>query len=141
MQFKGNRPRQMTEGAAGMDLVCAEDTLIPAGEVVLVKTGTAVAIPKGFMGMIAPRSSIANKKDLMLSNSIGVIDSDFRGEMMFPYRNVGSENQILLGGERIGQLIILPYIMPPLLEVDELPETDRGEGGFGSTGSGVEDNH
>lgn len=139
MEFTGNRPRRMTSGAAGMDLVCDEDTLIPAGEVVLVKTGTAVAIPSGYMGMIVPRSSLANKRSLILVNSVGVIDSDYRGEIMFPYRNFSDDNQILLKDERIGQMIVVPCIQPPLVQVKKLPATGRGTGGFGSTGSGVDD--
>lgn len=138
MKFTGNTPKRMSDGAAGMDLICDEDTLIPPGEVVLVKTGTAVAIPTGYMGLLAARSSITNKKGLILTNGVGIIDSDFRGEMKFPYWNLGDKNQILLKGERIGQIVFMPVVNMPLLRVDELPPTERGEGGFGSTGTGVE---
>lgn len=139
MDYTGNRPRLMSEGAAGFDLVCAADTLIPAGEVVLVKTGTSVAVPQGYMGLLTARSSIANKKDLLLANGVGVIDSDYRGELMFAYRNIGADNQILLQDERIGQLVIVPVVRPALRETDALPVTARGAGGFGSTGSGLQD--
>ena len=122
---------------AGMDLyavnrTCDEDENLVYG------TGLAFEIPEGYVGLVFPRSSNA-KKDLLMSNSVGVIDSGFRGEVKLKYKmlptvNVNRPFQHYELGERIGQLIILPYPKIEFEEVDELSESDRGEGGYGSTG-------
>ena len=139
-------PKYAKEGDAGLDLVA---TSIEIGKIhrglldrdaVKVKygTGLAVEIPKGYVGLLFPRSSIA-KKDLILSNSVGVIDSGYRGEIIMKFientnRNSATECDKYEIGERIGQLLIMPYPKIETIEVKELSSTDRGEGGFGSTG-------
>jgi dUTP pyrophosphatase len=135
-------PAYSKHGDAGMDLTCTEVYLDSSGCYVY-RTGLAVEIPEGFMGLLFPRSSNA-KKSLMLTNSVGVIDSGYRGEIMFKYKpnyqyflqsDELKNEQIYLKGERVGQLIILPY---PTIEwevVDELSNSDRGTGGYGSTGA------
>jgi dUTP pyrophosphatase len=124
-----------------MDLTCTE-ALLDASGCYVYKTGLAVEIPEGFMGLLFPRSSNA-KKSLMLTNSVGVIDSGYRGEIMFKYKPnyqyfLQSEEikneQIYLKGERVGQLIIMPYPEVEWEVVDELSDSDRGAGGYGSTG-------
>jgi|26BtaG_2_1085354.scaffolds.fasta_scaffold12222_3 dUTP pyrophosphatase len=134
VEFKGVPPQYMTNGAAGADLACFVDTVIEPGQEVLVPTGTKVAIPEGHFGMLVPRSSTCRKKLLELTNSVGIIDSDYRGELMFSYRNIGRQDVHIGAGERIGQLVILPYVKADLVLVEELTDTERGEGGFGSTG-------
>lgn len=120
---------------AGMDLTATSRNIDTQGNIVY-GTGIAVEIPQGYVGLVFPRSSIA-KTDLSLSNAVGVIDSGYRGEITFKFR----DHQPLNGnvswyrvGERIGQLIIMPYPKIEFEEVEELSETDRGLGGFGSTG-------
>ena len=134
-------PKYSKKGDAGMDLTCIE-ALLDASGCYVYKTGLAVEIPEGFMGLLFPRSSNA-KKSLMLTNSVGVIDSGYRGEIMFKYKPnyqyfLQSEEikneQIYLKGERVGQLIIMPYPEVEWEVVDELSDSDRGDGGYGSTG-------
>ena len=123
-------PKRKTAAAAGMDLVLAHNIVIREGEVQMVGTGVRAEIPEGYFGIVAMRSSV---HDLTLTNGIGIIDSDYRGEIMLKLRGVNPITR-RLAGERIAQLIILPYmgIEPEL--ADDLTETERGEGGFGSTG-------
>jgi dUTP pyrophosphatase len=96
-------------------------------------TGLAMEIPKGYVGLIFPRSSNA-KKELLLCNSVGVIDSNYRGEIMVKFKTINGGSHIYSVGERIGQIIIMPYPQIEFKEVEELSETNRGDGGFGSTG-------
>jgi dUTP pyrophosphatase len=135
-------PAYSKPGDAGMDLTCTEVELDASGCYVY-KTGLAIEIPEGFMGLIFPRSSNA-KKSLMLTNSVGVIDSGYRGEIMLKFKPnyqyfLQSEEvknqQLYLLGERVGQLIILPH--PPIewKVVDELSDSKRGTGSYGSTGA------
>jgi dUTP pyrophosphatase len=128
-------------GDAGMDLTCTSVELDANGNYVY-RTGLAIEIPKGFVGLLFPRSSNANKS-LMLTNSVGVIDSGYRGEIMFKYKpnyqffltEVDKRHDKIYNvGDRVGQLIIMPYPEVVWNVVDELLESERGDGGFGSTG-------
>ncbi len=121
-------PAYAKSGDAGMDLVAVETE--EKGEWVTYKTGLAMQIPVGYVGLLFPRSSVY-KKNQRLANSVGVIDSGYRGEIMFKYSK--SENQYSVG-ERVGQIIIMPYPKIRFEVVEELTQTDRSSGGFGSTG-------
>ncbi len=128
-------PFYASEGAAGLDLtVFGGDVTVPAQGHAIVKTGICVAVPKDHVGLIFVRSSLGVKRGLMLSNSVGVIDSDYRGELLVSLFNTNKEDVLLCNGERIAQLVIVPCLRPELCEVEELEKTDRGEGRFGSTG-------
>ena len=122
---------------AGMDLYATSVEYDSHSEIVSYNTGIALEIPEGYVGLIFPRSSIY-KYDLQLTNSVGVIDSSYRGEIKFKFRSTDAPISRLTSlynvGDRIGQLIIMPYPKVTLEEVDELQSTDRGDGGFGSTG-------
>lgn len=138
VNFIGTRPVRMTAGAAGYDLEAAEDYSIPEKEVAFVNTGTRLEIPEGYFGMLVPRSSIA-KRGLTLNNSVGIIDSDYQGDLLMAYRNISGATQFITAGERIGQVIFVPYAKAFLNKVEEFEEvTERGEGGFGHTGTGKE---
>ena len=129
-------PTYGTEGAAGADLyACLEETLtILPGQTVPVPTGVAMEIPRGCAGLVFARSSMGVKRDLAPANKVGVIDSDYRGEIMVGVINQKRESYTIEPGERIAQMVIMPVSMMPVEEVEELDETDRGAGGFGSTG-------
>ena len=122
--------------AAGADLyACLEAPVtIAPGKTVLIPTGLAMEIPVGFAGLIYARSGLSVKRGLAPANKVGVIDADYRGEFMVALLNHGSESQTVCHGERIAQLVITPVFTPGFLEVEELSDTVRGEGGFGSTG-------
>lgn len=123
-------------GAAGADLyACLDsDLTINPGESAFVPTGLAMEIPKGFAGLIYARSGLACKRGLAPANKVGVIDSDYRGEFMVVLYNHGQQIQTIQHGERIAQLVITPILAPMYTEVDELMDTERAAGGFGSTG-------
>ena len=127
-------PKYAHDTDAGLDLTATSMELDEYGNVVY-HTGLAFEIPKGYVGYIFPRSSIS-KYSLQLTNSVGVIDSGYRGEVLFKFKTISNEKNFKLYevGERIGQLIIMPYPSIELVEVDELSSTDRNEGGFGSSG-------
>lgn len=127
-------PTRGTSAAAGMDLYALEETAIAAGETVLVHTGIALAIPEGYGGFIYARSGLATKRGLAPANKVGVIDADYRGEIMVALHNHGKSTQTVAGGERVAQLVIAPVLMAELSLTDTLPDTERGESGFGSTG-------
>ena len=129
-------PRYMTEHAAGMDLCAALDQplVIPPGERAAVPTGLAVAIDPGYEGQVRARSGLAREHGVTLANSIGTIDADYRGPVVVVLANLGRAPVELRPGDRIAQLVIAPVIKAELVEVDELPPTARGAGGFGSTG-------
>lgn len=129
-------PTYGSEFAAGADLyACIDETVtIESGETVLIKTGLAMEIPTGYAGLIYARSGLATKRGLAPANKVGVIDSDYRGEIMVALHNHSSISQTIEKGERIAQMIITPYILGVYNVVDELDTTSRGEGGFGSTG-------
>ena len=119
---------------AGMDMVATSRDFDGNGNVVY-GTGIAVEIPQGYVGLVFPRSSVS-RQDMVLSNSVGVIDCGYRGEITFKFKTVGSKMypDMYHVGDRIGQLIILPYPDIHWDEVDELEDSDRGDGGYGSTG-------
>ena len=125
-----------TAGAAAVDLhACLDEPMvIPSGELAMVPTGLAVAIPEGCVGILAVRSSMGVRHGVTLSNSIGVIDSDYRGPLGVGLWNTREEDYTVLPGDRIAQLMVVPVLRPELLVTDALPETERGQGGFGSTG-------
>ena len=129
-------PQYMTEGSSGMDLFASleeEVTLVP-GERRLIPTGISVAIPEGFEGQIRPRSGLAIRKGIGLVNGPGTIDSDYRGEMGILLINFGNDPFTIHNGERIAQMVISRVFRSILVEVDDLPPTQRQEGGFGHTG-------
>lgn len=129
-------PTYGTKYSAGADLYALldEDLVIAPSETILVHTGICMEIPTGLVGLVFARSGLATKKGLAPANKVGVIDSDYRGEIMVPLHNHTKEEKVIKHGERIAQIIFMPYIMEQFDEVDELSETVRGEGGFGSTG-------
>lgn len=129
-------PTYGTEYAAGADLyACMEEAVtINPGETHFVKTGLAMEIPVGHAGLIYARSGLACKKGLAPANKVGVIDSDYRGEIMVALYNHSSEPVTVESGERIAQLVITPFITAAFHQVDDLADTERGQGGFGSTG-------
>ena len=122
--------------AAGADLyACIDaDVTIAPGETYLVKTGLSMEIPVGFAGLIYARSGLSTKKGLAPANKVGVIDSDYRGEIMVALYNQSDKPQTIEPGERIAQMVITPFIQGIFNEVDELSDTVRGEGGFGGSG-------
>ena len=111
-----------------------EAVTINPGETAFIKTGLAMEVPVGYAGLIYARSGLACKKGLAPANKVGVIDSDYRGEIMVALHNHSNEAVLVESGERIAQLVITPYIVAAFNQVDELEDTVRGEGGFGSTG-------
>ena len=119
---------------AGLDLAPSETTHIAPGVVTLVPTGVAVAIPEGHVGILAARSSLAVKKAMTLANGVGIIDSDYRGEIKVPVIPLDGCHNLIQAGQKIAQLIIMPIALPTVEVVSELPESVRGLGGFGSTG-------
>lgn len=130
-------PTYGTEYSAGADLyACMEsEVIIGPGEAALIHTGLAMAIPEGFAGLVFARSGLATKQGLAPSNKVGVIDSDYRGEVMVSLFNHSKESRTVKPGERIAQIVITPYLKAQWEVSDSLPETERGSGGFGSTGS------
>jgi len=130
-------PTYGTEYSAGADLYACteEDITINPGETKLIKTGIAMEIPVGYAGFIYARSGLASKKGLAPANKVGVIDADYRGEVMVALYNQSNEPQVIAAKERIAQLVIAPFLKVEFEEVDELTETVRGAGGFGSTGT------
>ena len=131
---KAVKPTFGTEFSAGADLYSTEKVVIGVGETKLIKTGLAVEIPVGYVGLIYARSGLATKRGLAPANKVGVIDSDYRGEIMVGVINQKREAYTIEPGERIAQMVIMPVSMMPVEEVTQLSETDRGDGGFGSTG-------
>lgn len=121
--------------AAGVDLSLNEYVTIPPGGSRMCHTGVSVAIPRGFCGLVLVRSSVGARRRVRLSNSVGLIDSDYRGEIMLPLTNDGTEEQTFACGDRVAQLVVVPCVLPDVSVVDELPRTARGDGGFGSTGT------
>ena len=129
-------PTYGTEYSAGADLYNlkgSEITVLP-GQTVVVKTGISLEIPEGYCGLIFARSGLATKRGLAPANKVGVIDADYRGEIMVALHNHSENAATVEGGERIAQLAIVPFLKADFVETDNLSETVRGEGGFGSTG-------
>lgn len=130
-------PAYAHRGDAGLDLTNASgcDVVVPAGRVVKVPTGIAAAIPTGHAGLLMPRSSLGKKRDLSLSNTVGLIDSTYTGEIIASVINRGHRDETIEAGERIVQLVIIPFAAVEVEVVEVLEATERGEGGFGSTGT------
>ena len=122
--------------AAGADLYACEEKAveIPAGETRFIHTGIAVELPLGTVGLVYARSGLACKQDLAPANKVGVVDCDYRGEIMVALHNHGKETRTVNGGDRIAQFVVTPYYTAEYTEADELSDTVRGAGGFGSTG-------
>lgn len=130
-------PVRATEGSAGYDLFALldEERLIYPGQPIRIHTGIAISMPKQEMvGLVYPRSGLASKFGLIPSNCVGVIDSDYRGEIMVSITNLSQSVYCMKPFERIAQLVFAPVFLPDLEETDTLTETERGTGGFGSTG-------
>jgi len=130
----GQVPTYGTEDAAGMDLRCIEDIELAPMQRTLARTGIRMAIPRGFEGQVRPRSGLALKHGISMVNTPGTIDADYRGEIGVILINLGQDVVKLSCGERIAQLVIMPIVRANIAVVDDLDETSRGEGGFGSTG-------
>ena len=129
-------PKYETAGSSGMDLAAniAGNISIDPGKTAIIPTGLALSVPKGFEVQIRPRSGLAAKQKISVLNTPGTIDADYRGEIKVILINLGKENFIVEKGLRIAQMVVSPVIQVELKEVDELENTARGEGGFGSTG-------
>lgn len=133
---KAARPEYATDGSAGMDLTAAMDqpVLLKVGGRAMIPTGIAIQIPQGYGGFVFPRSGLAYKKGISMANCVGVIDSDYTGEIKVVLHNISGHDYTVNPGDRVAQLVFLPVPQAELEEVDELEETRRGSGGFGSTG-------
>ena len=137
LDAKATIPSYSKNGDAGLDITCIGIDYLPTVYYCMYheySTGIAVKIPEGYVGLLFPRSSISNTS-LILANSVGVIDSGYTGEIKFRFKNIGGPGGVYGIGDRIGQLIILPIPHIELEEVEELMATERGSGGFGSTGN------
>ena len=130
-------PTYGSEYAAGADLYALpdEEIVIPAGETRFVHTGLAMEIPEGYAGLVYARSGLASKRGLAPANKVGVVDSDYRGEIMVALHNHSAISQTIAAGERVAQLVVTPFLKVQFEEADELSSTVRGVGGFGSTGT------
>ena len=130
-------PAYATASSAGADLYACLDAPVDIGpqETKMIPLGFAMAIPAGWAGLIFARSGLASKRDLAPANKVGVIDADYRGEWFIPLHNHGTERRTVEPGERIAQLILVPCMTAAFTEVEALDETERGAGGFGSTGT------
>ncbi len=129
-------PTYGSTGAAGADLYACltQDVTILPGETAFIPTGIAVEIPENCAGLIYARSGLACKKGLAPANKVGVIDSDYRGEILVALHNHGAESRTIANAERIAQMLITPVLTPAYVEAESLPDTERSGGGFGSTG-------
>ena len=129
-------PKYETQGASGVDISANinEDLTLATNESILVPTGIAVSIPQGFEIQIRPRSGLAAKKGISVLNTPGTIDADYRGEIKVILINHGNEPFIIRNGDRIAQMVVCPIVQAKFEQVDELNDTERGSGGFGSTG-------
>lgn len=127
-------PAYATDGAAGMDVLAAEDATIAPGQRHAVATGLSVAIPTGYEIQVRPRSGLALKHGITVPNTPGTIDSDYRGELKVILINHGAEDFAIARGDRVAQLVLAPVTQATWNEVDKLDDTARGTGGFGSTG-------
>ncbi len=129
-------PRYMSEHAAGMDLsaACEQDVVLAPGQTRLVPCGFYLAVPPGYEAQVRPRSGLALKHGILLPNSPGTIDADYRGEVCVILHNAGPEPFAVQRGMRVAQMVIAPVMQAELVEVERLPDTARGDGGFGHTG-------
>lgn len=123
--------------AAGADLyaLTAGPVAIPPGRTALIHTGLALAIPRGYVGLVCARSGLASKEGLAPANKVGVIDADYRGELMVALHNHSGEERVVEDGQRVAQLVVVPYLSARFAPAEELEDTQRGSGGFGSTGA------
>jgi dUTP pyrophosphatase len=128
-------PVYMSDGAAGLDLAAAEPVVLVPGGRALVPTGLAIAVPPGFEAQVRPRSGLAARHGVTCLNSPGTVDPDYRGEVQVLLVNHGAEPFAIERGMRIAQMVIAPVARATVVEVEELPATERGAGGFGSTGA------
>lgn len=129
-------PKHAREGDAGLDLTVRETVTLPPNGIRMVGTGVRAAIPEGHFGDVRPRSGMASKRGVTIANTPGVIDSNYRGEIMLPLYNLDMWHAVTVeAGERVAQMILVPYATVECVEVEELEATERGEGGFGSSGS------
>lgn len=130
-------PQRATPGSAGLDLCACIDAplLLPARGHAVVPTGIAIELPEGTAGFVFARSGLGIKHGIALANGVGVIDSDYRGEICVGLCNVSDKPYTVEPFERVAQMVIAPVIVPTVTEVSELSDTERGEGGFGSTGT------
>lgn len=131
-------PEYATSGSAGMDLSACigSDIVIKPGEIIKIPTGIAIQIPhSGIGGFVFPRSGLSSKHGISLANCVGVIDSDYTGEIICPVINHGSSDYTIKPGDRIAQIVFMPVFKASLVETDKLEATGRGSGGFGSTGA------
>ena len=130
-------PTYGSEYAAGADLyaLCDEEIVIAPAETKLIRTGLSMEIPEGYAGLIYARSGLASKRGLAPANKVGVVDADYRGEVMVALHNHSGVEQKISAGERIAQLVVAPFLKAEFEEADELSDTVRGAGGFGSTGT------
>ncbi len=130
----------MSAAAAGLDLAAALDVPVELapGARAAVGTGLAMALPDGFEGQVRPRSGLALRKGLTVVNAPGTIDADYRGEVKVLLVNLSDETVVIESGDRIAQLVVAPVVQAVIVEVDELSATERGDGGFGSTGTSTE---
>ena len=120
--------------AAGADLYSIEELTLAPGETKLVHTGLAMEIPVGYGGFIFARSGLATKKGLAPANKVGVVDADYRGEIMVALHNHGTQPQTVEKGERVAQMVLMPFLAAEYFEAEELSDTARGDGGFVSSG-------
>ena len=127
-------PKHAHIGDAGLDLTARKGVTLAPYETKMIGTGVAVEIPSGYVGLCFPRSGLATKRGVNLANCVGVIDSGYRGEIMAPLHNISSRMQRVEKGERVFQLVVMPFVTCECVEVDELSDSERGIGGFGSTG-------
>lgn len=128
-------PGHARPGDGGVDLYAREDAVLAPGARVIVPTGVAVAIPAGYAGLVTPRSGLAARSGIGVVNAPGLVDSGYRGEIKVILVNHGSEEVAIARGDRIAQLVVVAVATQEFVEVDQLPESDRGAAGFGSTGS------
>lgn len=137
LNSKAQMPTKGSKYSAGHDLysICDEMVTIGPHETIKMKTGIALEIPEGYVGLLYARSGIATKRGLRPANAVGVIDSDYRGEVMVALHNDTDQLQFVEPGERIAQLVITPYLNVEFQETKTLSDTQRGDGGFGSTGT------
>jgi dUTP pyrophosphatase len=127
-------PSYATTGSAGLDLRSAEALTLKPGARALVATGIAIALPENTEAQVRPRSGLAVKHGVTVLNAPGTIDADYRGEIKVPLINLGSDDFIIARGDRIAQMVVAPVVQVTLAEVTSLDETERGQGGFGSSG-------
>ena len=138
--YSGSLPVYAHPGDAGADLVSADDVVLGPGQRATVGTGLRIALPNGYVGFVVPRSGLAMKHGITIVNAPGTVDAGYRGELRVTLLNTdAAEPYAITAGDRIAQLIVMPVPRVRFVEVERLPGSDRGEGGFGSTGYGTSD--